>query len=701
MFDKLIDFQIKNAKILALIFIFIVAFFSTHAVDLEIDPSFSVLIDPLSDFNTNERKISNTFETNNAYSILFELDETSSLNSRPTSLDTPEMRDYAETVRSVVLESQYAVSVSPLEVSDDGNYARMIVGVQEPRSVEGINLVLDELEHKLDEAGSIPGVDASLSGFSQLLNRVNTLLIQDNLVAILFTLVAIGAVLFWYFRSIRYTLLALIIPMSCVIVLAGTMVLLDIPLTITLAAVGIIMLGLGVDYTIHVLLAYDKYIAHNSKEKSIHKAVDYLAKAIFVSYGTTAAGFAALIFGISPSSQSQGVVLAIGITIIFVTTVFSLPSLLYLLGKDKQTVESNFFKNIKKQVIKLSQYQTVHPKKVLVIIGLITLVMALGATNVGISTDNNNWIPDDDPVSDNFRSTAIIFGADFGTLDIILEAETGDFRDVEKVKDIQRLENVLSSHKDINSVESALTNVSLQKSDIIERVNERSDDFNKDYTFTQIRVTADNFGGEEDGQSDLFDEIEEMVDEYSIVDTRTSFFGDTVRFTELGISLGRDTGITTVISLFFVFLLASIAYASLTVGIVALLPVVIGIVWTVGLKGFLGVPFTPLSTGLIALVLGIGVDFSIHLVNSIYKNLADNQSIKTALSNTLNYTGTPILLSSITTFIGFSSLLLASLLGIQRLGISLALSILSVFLVTIIMVPAIISLQVKNKKVEI
>ena len=701
MFDKLVDFQIKKATAIVAFFFLLVAFFATHAVNLEVDPSFSVLIDPLSEYNVNERKISNTYEANNAYNIFFEIDETSNLQRRPLTLNTSEMKEYADRVSEVMLESQYVLSASPLEISDDEKYARLSIPVQEPRNEEGISITLNELENKLNQAGTIPGVTATLSGFSQLLNRVNTLLIQDNLKAALFTILAIGATLLWYFRDLKYTFIALTIPLSCVILLAGMMSLLNIPLTITLAAVGILMLGLGVDYTIHVLLAYDKYIAKHSKEKSIHKAIDYLSQAIFISYATTAAGFAALIFGISPSSQSQGIVLAIGITIIFLVTILALPSMIMLFAKTTKTIESNIFVNIKKKIVKLSQYQAKHPKKVLTIVGAITLVMLIGASTVGISTDNNNWIPDDDPVSNAFRSTSFAFGNNFGSLELILETNKGDFRDPQKVADILRLENVLLSHKEINKVSSPLTNVTITAPEIFNRVDSRQSEFNQDYTFMRMRVQADNFGGEEDGQSQLFDDIKQIANDYSVKGTTITYFGDTVRFSELGASLGRDTGITTMISLVLVFVLASIAYASFTVGLVALLPVIIGVLWTVGLMGYLGVPFTSLSTGLIALVLGIGVDFSIHLVNSIYKGLDGGEDLNLALSNTLNYTGTPILLSSLTTFIGFSGLLLASLLGVQRLGMSLALSILSIFLVTIITVPAIISLQVKRiKKVK-
>lgn len=695
MFDKFVDFQIKNSKIIVALFFLITIFMATHAVNLTIDPSFSVLVSSDSEFNTNERIISNTFETNNAFTILLELDESTILINRPTKINDDAIA-YLEKLSDIMAESQYVKTISPVEISDDEKFARIILGVNVPRTAEGTEQTTKELQRFLTEAGSIPGFQTSITGFPILLNRVNTLLIGDNLKAILFTITTIFLGLYWYFRNLRYSLLALSIPLSCLIILAGAMTLLDIPLTITLAAVGILILGLGIDYTIHVVLGYNNTVDEFSKTKAIHETVDHLSKAIFVSYATTVAGFSALMFGISPSSQSQGLVLTIGITIIFLATILIIPSFLYIFGFEKKVMGNLFFRKIKSKLKKISFYQADHPKKIIFIIGLITIFFVIGASQVQISTNNNNWVPDNDPISLDFRKSAFAFGTDFDSVTLILTSNRGDFRGVKKVRDIQFLENLILSHKNVESINSPFSDLELTQSNIIEVLDFRSSNFNKDFTLTRIAITATDLGGDESGSSAVFDDIIDMVQENPVLDTDISFFGDTVRFRELGISLGRDTGITTVISFIFVFLIASIAYASYKIGLVALFPVIIGIIWTVGIMGYLGVPFTALSTGLIALVLGIGVDFSIHLVNSTYNYLGKGMKLKDALAKTLDYTGTPILLSSITTFIGFSSLLFATLLGIQRLGISLALSIISVFIVTIVLVPAIISLTQRN-----
>jgi predicted RND superfamily exporter protein len=144
-----------------------------------------------------------------------------------------------------------------------------------------------------------------------------------------------------------------------------------------------------------------------------------------------------------------------------------------------------------------------------------------------------------------------------------------------------------------------------------------------------------------------------------------------------------------------VLLIASIIYASITVGLIALIPIIIGLVWAIGLMGYFGVPFTSLSTGIVSLVLGIGIDFSIHLVDGV-KRYLKRTNLEDALQKTLVSSGTSILLSSMTTFIGFMALSFSQLLGTRRLGWSLALAVIAVFIVSMLTVPAIMKLTQKN-----
>lgn len=696
MIQKIIEKQLKYSIPIVFIFFFLIGAFGFYATQITVDPSFAALVSSDSQYNTYDRVLANSLGSNSAFLLFFKVDETSKLTNRPLTMRDERVTSRIESMKPVLEQSRYVENIQGPVFSENDQYAQIILIVDTPRAKDGFSRVLDDVEYYVEESGEIAGVETTLTGFPLLLNRVNTLLIEDNLRTLLFTFVIVFLVLMWYFRNIVTSLVALSVPAFSLITLAGIMSLLGISITITLAAVGILVLGISVSFTIHILIGYEKYLDRgHSARQSIIEAMDNLHIAIIASFITTLAGFAALLFGVSPSSQSQGLVLSISIIAIFFIAFGLLPCLIYLFASNHRPSKIKSFEKIKYYLSELAKYQTIHPKGVIIVVVIITFIMAIGASQVGFNTENNNWIPENDPIQETFRESSLAFGDDFSSLQVVVEATRGDLRDVDKVRGLQELAQIIQSHPDIDNVESVFNSVDLVQSEITnsfasEQLNRN---FNSDYTLSTFRIQVSDFEVSADGQSSIVDDIQEMTTRYSVSGVELTLFGDAIRFAELGESLGRDTGITTVISFILVFIIATATYFSIRVGFMSILPIIVSIIWGVGLMGFFGVPFTSLSTGLIALVLGIGIDFSIHLVNSTYNYLNKGEDISHALEYTLNYSGGALVLTTITTFIGFISLTLATLLGIQRLGLALAFSIISVFLVTIILVPAIISLN--------
>ena len=691
---KVVKSLLKFSPIIIPIFFLITFSMLFFAVQLPIDPSFSSLIADDTEYNINERLISNVLDGRDFVQVFFKPDESSVLLERPSTMDEPNVIDYIESVKRTLSQSKYVTSITGPQFNDDAYYARILIEVDTPRNIQGFRQVLDDLEKYFGQVDTFPGVDSTLTGIPLLFNRVNSLLIGDNIRTIAFSIVAVFLVLYFYFKSLKLALVTISIPLISLIILAGIMTIFQIPVTITLAIVGILVVGLGVDFAIHVVVSYESYREEGfSHTKSIIESIDHLHVAIFGSLLTTAAGFSALMFGVSPSSQSQGLVLTIAITIVSLVTIILLPSLIYVFGRlDVLPDKNNFFSYIKNKLGLLAKYQTHHPKLVLIALFLMTLVMIVGATNVGFDTGNNNWIPDDDPIQETFRESSYAFGGTFSSLQLVVNGN--NLRDIQTIRDLQNLESALLSLRNVEDVISPFSGLSLDRESAFGLL---PGTFNEDYTMTLMTVRVATFSTEAGGSSVVLDEIRDVIDDNPLYDAEITLFGDVIRFSELGVALGRDTGVTTMISLVVVFLIASFLYFSFKIGFISLIPVIVGIIWTLGFMGFFNVPFTSISTGLIALVLGTGIDFSIHLTNSTFNKIKEGNKIDTAIYKTMIYSGGALLLTSITTFIGFSSLILASLLGIQRLGITLAFSILSVFLVTIISIPAILSL-ILNKK---
>jgi len=171
---------------------------------------------------------------------------------------------------------------------------------------------------------------------------------------------------------------------------------------------------------------------------------------------------------------------------------------------------------------------------------------------------------------------------------------------------------------------------------------------------------------------------------------------------ELDSTMSGDILITTLLGFLFVIALAALIYRSITVGVMAFIPIIFSVIWTVSIMGYIDLPFTILTTGMLAILMGVGIDFSIHLMHRIREETDKGQNIKNAVMSAMTETGEAISFTTITTIVGFLALTLASLLVTQRLGLTLAIGIGSTFFSCIILVPAVMAVQYfsKQKKLE-
>lgn len=696
MLESIVTSQERHPKAWLIFLVTIFALLAVIASQLEIDPSFSALVGKDSEYNTQNRILANAYGSNDAVLILISSDDRQLENA--VRVDSEQTAAYIESLKESLSTSQYVVDLTGPIYDEERRYAQVIASLQVPETNEGFRNVLSELDMLRMDVGPPPGIESIITGLPVLLQRVTTLLITDNLITVVITFVFILSILFWYTRSWRYTLMTASVPLASLIALAACMVLLDIDVTITLAAVGVLALGLGADYSIHIATHYLKGRREKmSHHQALRHTLDDLKIPITASFITTLAGFTALIFGISPSSISQGIVLSIAIVIIYVMSLVLFPFMLTFFGQKVVIKDNPAFSAIRRGLSKIAVYQAHHSKSVLFIVGILTIIMVYGASQVNFSTSNSNWIPEDDPIASSFREITYTYG-DSEELRLVITATEGDLRNVQTARDIAIISMLINGIPNIDSVSSPYDGIEYDSSVMFNQLTyNKSARFNHDYTLTTVDVSTQNLEQDEAGDSLTLAEIRSIVDRHPIHHANVAIYGDAVRFEELGKSLQQDAGTTTMIGLALVFFIASAIYASVVVGLLALIPIVIAVIWAVGLMGFFGVPFTSLSTGIISLVLGIGVDFSIHLVDGIDKAVKKMRLDK-AISYTLENAGSAIVLSSITTFAGFTALTFAQLLGTQRLGWSLAFSIVSVFVVSMSIVPAVMSIRWRKRK---
>ena len=124
-----------------------------------------------------------------------------------------------------------------------------------------------------------------------------------------------------------------------------------------------------------------------------------------------------------------------------------------------------------------------------------------------------------------------------------------------------------------------------------------------------------------------------------------------------------------------------------TLGIIAVGPIVLVLIWVLGTMALLGIPYTLITSIITALSIGIGVDYTIHVIHRYREEFSHSRNPEQAAIRTLATTGSALLGSALTTAFGFGVLVFSPVAGTQQFGITAAITIAYSLLVAILVVP--------------
>lgn len=135
-----------------------------------------------------------------------------------------------------------------------------------------------------------------------------------------------------------------------------------------------------------------------------------------------------------------------------------------------------------------------------------------------------------------------------------------------------------------------------------------------------------------------------------------------------------------------VFLMALfVDHASIGDTLLAIAPPSMGLALTLGILGIFHVPLNPANLIILPLILGLGVDNGVHIMHDYH---AKPNQVYVLSASTLN----AIIHCSLTTMMGFGSMMIAAHQGLYSMGIVLTIGVGACMTVALVMLPAILAL---------
>ena len=268
------------------------------------------------------------------------------------------------------------------------------------------NKIVNEVS-KLNDDQDIVQMNATGNGVASA--EINELTMSANRFIAPMIFVIIVLVLFVNFRKPSYVILPMLTLVISTIWLFGSMALFGIAFNVIAVALVPLVLGLGVDYSVHLLHNYRVEIEDGKKPgEAIKNSVTEIGTAMFLAMLTTVIAFLSFLTASFPPVRDFGILLALGVIFTFITSLTLLASLRYILDRRKTVKISRKTNELGvRMIMRLISAQVIqHQKIILAVMIVTTLIFSYGAIQIDTGYDMEQFAPEDTPAFELFDNIA-------------------------------------------------------------------------------------------------------------------------------------------------------------------------------------------------------------------------------------------------------------------------------------------------------
>ena len=593
------------------------------------------------------------------------------------------------------------------------------------------NFVVNELIPLVEQFEKEQNINVYVSGMPYIRTLNSQNIIDEIGLFIGAALLVTSLIFFFFFRSIRATLISMVTVIIGVMWAFGILGLLHYEITVLTAIIPPLIIVIGIPNCIFLINKYQQEIQkHGNQAKSLQRVITKVGNATLMTNLTTASGFATFILTESTLLKEFGIVASINIIAIFILSLLIIPIIYSYMGipKDKHLKHLNkrwiggFVDWIEKMVR--------HHRITIFIVALLLLVTSI----IGLYTIRvSGSLLEDMPKKAQFFKDIEFFEKEFdGVMPLEILVDTKRKKGVMKLstlKKMDELQELVSEEEQLSKPISVVNLVkyakqayyngnpeyyqlptSQEQNFILPYAKNLGSDGNNilqsyvDSTGQYARITTfmKDVGTEkmEKIEENLWPRINKIFpeDRYNVQMT-----GKALIFQKGTNYLVKNLVISLSLAILLIALIMAWMFRSWRMIMVSLVPNLLPLLVTAGLMGFLGVPIKPSTILVFSIAFGISVDDTIHFLAKYRQELkANNWKIKRSVYAALRETGVSMFYTSIVLFFGFSVFMISSFGGTVALGGLVSATLLFAMLSNLLLLPSLLlslEKEIANKEV--
>jgi hypothetical protein len=562
-------------------------------------------------------------------------------------------------VKGTLFTNTYDTAVILLQLAEDADYDR----------------IQADVEKAIDHRGTFYS-SMTVTGTVAMQNAIRETTMQYFQIIFVIAIAFVSLVLFVFHRTVKGIIIALFPTAFAIALTFGTLGMIEPELTILSVSIVALLLGLGVDYSVHMMNRFAEEQHGDMVDKTAF-ILSSTGKAILLSTITTVIGFASLMISSMSPIVLFGFGCAIGILYVFVSTILLTPSLSILLRFKKDGTLPNWEK--------LSSFILSNKFRIIIIAVFFAFMSLIVLPQTETDTNYFDMAPQDIPEVIKLVEYSEKFGgANYNALMIETEPQGLTYPDVidaiyqmeERMRDEGiELYSLIDGVKEANDI--------LERNDIINRLSEFAgvDEIifdriaqeglvDKDFSKTLIVVYIPT------GLS--MQQIEEKVSTVNRISAETdiprngkvsALTGQDAINVAINRKLTDEQTRSMIIALLLVLAALIFIFSSSLYGFLTMIPVAFVLMWEPGFLVALNIPLNVITISIASIMIGIGIDYGVHIMHRVHEEMDHGLSKKEAIQRAIERTGLSLVEAALTTIAGISSIFFINIPALQEFAL--------------------------------
>ena len=538
-----------------------------------------------------------------------------------------------------------------------------------------------------------------------------------------FTPIALGLMIFLLllsFRSWAGIFLPLLVVAFSILWTFGLMAWLDLSVPIIGGLIPIMLIAIANNYGIHIISHYFEYTVMDqelTRAAILRRTMSKLGMPIFLAGTTTIVSFMSLMSHELSKVREIGLLVSFGIGIAFLLSLFLIPSILILVPRPAYLSKRKSMLLVNEFLVSWGRFFTKYRVPFLVTLFIVVALFSLGIRDITIDTVPDHFFPKNSKIRIANQVISRAFGGST-QLNILIEGDIYDpsvLSHIDKLTDHvkQQNETVTSTYSItdiIKKMHFAFNNGNYDSLKIPEdrelitqymflySLTGDDDDFNlilddpDEPSYTQVFIRIGEVHTEE--LMALVDDTEDYIHAHYYDDRpiKPMLSGPAALLGAVSHLVVRGQIISLAYASIIIFVIMSFVFRSLVGGILATLPMALSVLLIFGVLGNFGIPLNMTTSLLTCILVGVGVDYSVHFLWHLREHIREGDTLEDAIANTMKVSGKGILFNGISVVVGFSVLMYSVFMPLKAFSVLIMASIAFCLIGGLAILPAMVSL---------